>query len=95
MFGVSNFTAIINPPQSCILAVGGVSQRLSMINSEGDPVTLSSLAPLDSENVTIIPQSTLTLTLSCDHRVVDGAQGAQFLQKLKSYLENPLLLVAL
>lgn len=95
MFGITNFTAIINPPQSCILAVGGVSQKLSMVTPEGDPVSLSSLSQLSSENVTIIPQSILTVTLSCDHRVVDGALGAQFLQKLKSYLENPLLLVAL
>jgi len=95
MFGVSQFTAIINPPQSCILAVGNVSQRLAMFSSDGTPVTLSTFSQLDSDNVTIVPQSILTVTMSCDHRVVDGALGAQFLQKLKSYLENPLLLVAL
>ena len=72
MFGIEEFTAIINPPDSCILAVGGISQV---------PVV---------KNGSIVPGNIMKLTLSCDHRVVDGATGAAFLQTLKSYLEQPL-----
>lgn len=72
MYGVSSFTAIINPPQSCILAVGGTEKKLV---PEGDGV----IGEIDQ----------MTVTLSCDHRVVDGATGARWLQHLKRYLENP------
>ncbi|CAB4055587.1 DLAT [Lepeophtheirus salmonis] len=72
MFGISNFTAIINPPQSCILAVGGTTQK-AMAKSDGT---------LGSTNV-------MKVTLSCDHRVVDGAVGAQWLQHFKKFIENP------
>ncbi|HRH48714.1 MAG TPA: pyruvate dehydrogenase complex dihydrolipoamide acetyltransferase [Panacibacter sp.] len=72
MFGVDEFTAIINPPDSCILAVGGISQV---------PVV---------KNGQIVPGNVMKVTLSCDHRVVDGATGAAFLQTLKSLLEEPL-----
>ncbi|MEE6187827.1 pyruvate dehydrogenase complex dihydrolipoamide acetyltransferase [Niabella digestorum] len=72
MFGVDEFTAIINPPDACILAVGGISQV---------PVV---------KNGTIVPGNVMKVTLSCDHRVVDGANGAAFLQTLKSLLEEPL-----
>lgn len=72
MFGVDEFTAIINPPDSCILAVGGISQV---------PVV---------KNGQIVPGNIMKVTLSCDHRVVDGATGAAFLQTLKSLLEEPL-----
>ncbi len=71
MFGIDSFTAIINSPDSCILAVGGISEV---------PVV---------KNGQIVPGNVMKLTLSCDHRVVDGASGAQFLQTLKGYLENP------
>lgn len=72
MFGIDQFTAIINPPDACILAVGGISQ---------EPVV---------KNGQIVVGNVMKLTLSCDHRVVDGATGAAFLQTLKSLLEEPL-----
>jgi len=72
MFGIDEFTAIINPPDACILAVGGISQV---------PVV---------KNGQIVPGNVMKVTLSCDHRVVDGATGAAFLQTLKSLLEEPL-----
>ncbi|MCO6459867.1 MAG: pyruvate dehydrogenase complex dihydrolipoamide acetyltransferase [Saprospiraceae bacterium] len=72
MFDIDNFTAIINPPDACILAVGSIVSK---------PVV---------KNGAVVPGNTMKLTLSCDHRVVDGAVGAQFLQSLKSYLEQPL-----
>jgi pyruvate dehydrogenase E2 component (dihydrolipoamide acetyltransferase) len=72
MFGVDQFTAIINPPDSCILAVGGISQ---------EPIV---------KDGQIVPGNIMKVTLSCDHRVVDGATGAAFLQTLKSLLEEPL-----
>ena len=72
MYGVDQFTAIINPPDACILAIGGISQ---------EPVV---------KNGQIVPGNVMKVTLSCDHRVVDGATGAAFLQTLKSFLEEPL-----
>lgn len=80
MFGVSQFTAIINPPQSCILAVGASSKKVVPVES-GDGT--SSVATITAMNV----------TLSCDHRVVDGAVGSQWLLVLKSYLENPITML--
>jgi pyruvate dehydrogenase E2 component (dihydrolipoamide acetyltransferase) len=74
MFGIDEFTAIINPPDACILAVGGIKQV---------PVV---------KNGAVVPGNVMKLTLSCDHRVVDGASGAAFLQTLKGYLENPVTL---
>lgn len=75
MFGIDSFTAIVNPPDSCILAVGGISQV---------PVV---------KNGQVVPGNVMKLTLSCDHRVVDGASGAAFLQTLKGYLENPVTML--
>lgn len=81
MFGITAFSAVINPPQSCILAVGGASKKL--------------IPPSPSSDGRILPKvaSVLTTTLSCDHRVVDGAVGAQWLQQFKAYLENPFRMV--
>ena len=72
MFGIEDFTAIINPPDACILAIGGIQQV---------PVV---------KNGAVVPGNVMKLTLSCDHRVVDGASGAAFLQTLKQLLEEPL-----
>ncbi|HTS43647.1 MAG TPA: pyruvate dehydrogenase complex dihydrolipoamide acetyltransferase [Puia sp.] len=72
MFGIDDFTAIINPPDACILAVGAIQQV---------PVV---------KNGAVVPGNIMKLTLSCDHRVVDGATGAAFMQTLKSLLEEPL-----
>ncbi|HXB07198.1 MAG TPA: pyruvate dehydrogenase complex dihydrolipoamide acetyltransferase [Puia sp.] len=72
MFGVEEFTAIINSPNSCILAVSAIQQV---------PVV---------KNGAIVPGNVMKLTLSCDHRVVDGASGSAFLQTVKSLLEEPL-----
>lgn len=72
MFGIDQFTAIINPPDACILAVGGIAQ---------EPIV---------KNGQVVPGNVMNVTLSCDHRVVDGATGAAFLQTLKNLLEQPL-----
>ena len=72
MFGIEHFTAIINQPQSCILAVGGTRQKVVPDPEGGTKV----------ENV-------MKVTLSCDHRVVDGAVGAKWLSSFKKFLENP------
>ncbi|MDO3627146.1 pyruvate dehydrogenase complex dihydrolipoamide acetyltransferase [Mucilaginibacter sp. BT774] len=71
MFGIDEFTAIINPPGACILAVSGIQQI---------PVV---------KNGAVVPGNVMKLTLTCDHRVVDGATGAAFLQTLKALLEEP------
>lgn len=76
MMDIDEFTAIINPPDSCILAVGKITPT---------PVV---------ENNQMVIRQLLKLTLSCDHRVVDGAVGARFLQTLKAYLENPVTMLA-
>jgi pyruvate dehydrogenase E2 component (dihydrolipoamide acetyltransferase) len=76
MFGIEEFTAIINPPDACILAVGGVQQV---------PVV---------KGGAVVPGSVMRMTLSCDHRVVDGATGAAFLQDLKGFLEAPVRMLA-
>jgi len=75
MFGVDEFTAIINTPNACILAVSGIQQI---------PVV---------KNGAVVPGNVMKVTLSCDHRVVDGATGAAFLQTLKSMLEEPVRLL--
>ncbi|KAI8890310.1 pyruvate dehydrogenase complex dihydrolipoamide acetyltransferase [Backusella circina FSU 941] len=75
MFGVNNFTAIINPPQSCILAIGGTQQKVV-----ADETTESGFAV----------RNVMEVTLSADHRVVDGAVGATWLQAFREYMENPL-----
>ena len=75
MFGIEEFTAIINPPDSCIMAVGAIREI---------PVV---------ENGSISVGNRMKVTLSCDHRVVDGATGAQFLNTFKKFLENPVLLL--
>jgi len=74
MMGIDHFTAIINPPQSCILAVGGATERLVRADTE-----------LGYEVI-----NEMKVTLSCDHRVVDGAVGAQWLQAFAGFLENPI-----
>ena len=74
MFGIDQFTAVINPPQAAILAVGGPVKKLIMADG----------APLE--------QTDMRVTLSCDHRAIDGAIGAQFLATLADYVEKPLLL---
>jgi pyruvate dehydrogenase E2 component (dihydrolipoamide acetyltransferase) len=75
MFGIEEFTAIINPPDACILAVGGIKSV---------PVV---------KNGVVVPGNVMKVTLSCDHRVVDGASGAAFLQTLKAFLENPVMMI--
>jgi len=72
MFGIEEFTAIINPPDACIMAVGGIKQTPVVKNGQ-----------IQIGNV-------MKVTLSCDHRVVDGAVGSAFLQTFKSYLEDPI-----
>lgn len=71
MFGVTNFQAIINPPQACILAVGAGIEKPIVQNGKIEVATV------------------MTVTLSVDHRAVDGAVGAEFLQFFKQYIENP------
>ncbi len=71
MFGIEEFTAIINPPDACILAVGGIKQTAVVKDGQ------------------LVPGNVMKVTLSCDHRVVDGAKGAAFLKTLKGLLEDP------
>ena len=76
MFGIENFTSIINQPNSAILSVGAIVEK---------PVV---------KNGQIVVGNTMKLTLTCDHRTVDGAVGAQFLQTLKTFIENPVTMLA-
>lgn len=71
MYGIEDFTSIINPPNGCILSVGQIKQTPVVKNGE------------------IVPGNIMKLSLSCDHRVVDGAVGSEFLLTLKGFLENP------
>ena len=75
MYGIKEFSAVINPPQGAILAVGSGEKRPIVFN---DQLTIASI---------------MTVTLSCDHRVVDGAVGAQFLSVFKDFIENPSLML--
>ena len=75
MYGIKEFSAVINPPQGCILAVGSGEKRPIVINNEISIATI------------------MTVTLSCDHRVVDGAVGAEFLSEFKNFIENPSLML--
>jgi pyruvate dehydrogenase E2 component (dihydrolipoamide acetyltransferase) len=75
MFGIDQFTAIINPPEAGILAIGGVEEK---------PVVIDGQLEI---------RQRMRVTMSCDHRVIDGATGAKFLQTLKGFVENPLSLV--
>ena len=75
MFGIEEFTAIINTPDSCILAIGGISQV---------PVV---------KKGKVVPGNIMKVTLSCDHRVVDGVAGSKYLQSFKNFMENPVLLL--
>lgn len=75
MFGIEEFTAIINPPNACILAVGAIRET---------PVV---------KNGQLAVGNRMKVTLSCDHRVVDGAKGSEFLQTLKTYIENPVTIL--
>jgi pyruvate dehydrogenase E2 component (dihydrolipoamide acetyltransferase) len=75
MFGIDQFTAIINPPEAGIIAIGTSEDKLVVVN--GEPVV----------------RQRVRLTMSCDHRIIDGAVGAKFLQTLRRLVENPLMLV--
>jgi pyruvate dehydrogenase E2 component (dihydrolipoamide acetyltransferase) len=75
MFGIDQFTAIINPPEAGILAIGSVEERPVVIDGQ------------------LEVRQRMRVTMSCDHRVVDGATGAKFLQTVKRYIENPLSLI--
>ena len=72
MFGIEEFTAIINPPNACILAVGGIKQTAVVKDGQ------------------LVPGNVMKVTLSCDHRAVDGAVGSAFLQTLKAFVEDPI-----
>jgi len=71
MFGIQEFTGIINPPEAGIIAVGGIEET---------PV---------AEDGQVVVKPLMTVTMSCDHRVIDGATGSRFLQTLKEMLEEP------
>jgi len=75
VYGIEEFTGIINPPDACILAVGGILQK-----------------PVVKNNV-VVPGTTMKVTLSCDHRLVDGVTGSEFLRTLKGLLEHPVILL--
>ena len=71
MFGIEDFTAIINPPDACILAIGGIKETAIVKNGQ------------------LVPGNVMKVTMSCDHRAVDGAVGAAFLKTFKGLLEDP------
>ena len=73
--GIEEFTAIINPPNAAILAIGGINKRMRAVGEEMKPTNV------------------MKVTLSCDHRVVDGYVGSQYLQTFKQYIENPSLML--
>ena len=75
MFGIDQFTAIINPPESGILAIGGIETKPVFIDGE------------------FVPRKRMRVTMSCDHRVIDGAVGARFLQTLRQMLESPMMMI--
>jgi pyruvate dehydrogenase E2 component (dihydrolipoamide acetyltransferase) len=75
MYGIEEFTAIINPPDACILAIGGIHEKPVVRNGQ------------------IVPGHTMKVTLSCDHRVVDGVTGAEFLNTFKALMEEPALML--
>ena len=75
MFGIDQFTAIINPPEAGILAIGGVEEKPIVVDGQ------------------LEVRSRMRVTMSCDHRVIDGATGAKFLQTVRQYIENPLSLI--
>ncbi|MGV6861358.1 MAG: pyruvate dehydrogenase complex dihydrolipoamide acetyltransferase [Putridiphycobacter sp.] len=75
MYGIEDFTSIINPPNGGILSVGAIKETAVVKNGE------------------LVPGNVMKLSLSCDHRVIDGATGSEFLQTLKSYLENPVMMM--
>jgi pyruvate dehydrogenase E2 component (dihydrolipoamide acetyltransferase) len=77
MFGIDQFTAIINPPEAAILAIGAIERKLVAVEGSDTPVM----------------RRRMRVTMSCDHRVIDGATGAKFLQTLRRMIENPLMLV--
>lgn len=75
MFGIDQFTAIINPPEAAILAIGAGEDKVVVVNGE------------------MVVRKRVRVTMSCDHRIIDGAVGAKFLQALRRMVENPLMLV--
>ena len=75
MYGIKDFTAVINPPQSTILAVGAAEERAVVRNGQ------------------IVPAHIMSVTLSCDHRSVDGALGAELIGAFKRLIENPVMMV--
>jgi pyruvate dehydrogenase E2 component (dihydrolipoamide acetyltransferase) len=75
MYGIKDFTAVINPPQATILAVGTTEQRAIVKNGGVDTAMI------------------MSVTLSCDHRAVDGALGAELLKVFKTVIENPMMMV--
>lgn len=107
MFGVKNFSAIINPPQSCILAVGGSEKRLMPADNEKGSVSYKAIRSWtrcvsDAIWCSVCVcacfrrfdvASMMSVTLSCDHRVVDGAVGAQWLAEFRKFLEKPVTML--
>ena len=75
MFGIKEFTAIINPPEAAIIAVGAATPTAVVRSGE------------------IVVRNIMTVTMSCDHRAIDGATGAKFLQTFRQMLENPILML--
>jgi len=76
MFGIDEFTAIINPPEAGIIAVGRAEEKVVVEDGE------------------LVVRSRMRMTMSCDHRVIDGATGARFLQTLRGMIEEPMMMLA-
>jgi len=75
MFGIDQFTAIINPPEAGIMAIGSMETK---------PIWM---------NGAFVPRQRMRITMSCDHRVIDGAVGAKFLQTVRQLLESPMMML--
>ena len=76
MFGIVEFTAIINPPEAAILAIGAAEEKVVAENGE------------------MVVRPRMRMTMSCDHRVIDGAMGAKFLQTVRELVEDPMMMIA-
>ena len=81
MTGITDFTAVTNPPQAAILAIGGIVNK---------PIVV----PIENiDEFQVVPGKVMELCLSCDHRVIDGMDGAKFIKTVQQYLENPAILL--
>jgi pyruvate dehydrogenase E2 component (dihydrolipoamide acetyltransferase) len=87
MYGVEQFIAVLNPPQAAILAVGAIEER--PVARPGSPPAAAGFDGGASSSAQIVARPMMTMTLTCDHRTIDGAVAADFLRTVKDFLEEP------